>query len=139
MPYIPKDARGFVSKLGASTPGELNYAITMQLIGAWNQVPVKRLPLQKALTAITLGYWRKKKARGFGNYNAINEILGALAGAWMEFDRRICSSNSPDAAFDKFAIAKAIAKVQQDFYAKIAVPYEEKKCAMNGDLPYATE
>lgn len=79
MPYIKQTDR---DKLGydlpaASNPGELNYLIT-QLIQT---------------------YWTDH-----GRYQAINDILGALEGAKLEF------------------------------YRRVAAPYEDTKIKENGDV-----
>lgn len=79
MPYINSEQKESVAQVGAQTPGQLNYAITKLLIRYWN--------------------------REFNQtYTAINDILGALEGAKLEFQRRIVT------------------------------PYEETKIKENGDL-----
>ncbi len=80
MPYIKQERRdvfeGFLPS--ASNPGELNYLFTQ----------------------ILLNYWID-----FGSkYQTINDILGALEGAKLEF------------------------------YRRVAAPYEEKKIKENGDV-----
>ena len=75
MPYIKQEDRS--EYLSPSTAGELNYCITKLLVS----------------------YWIEK-----GNYQGINDILGALEGAKMEF------------------------------YRRVAVPYEDKKIFENGDV-----
>lgn len=78
MPYIPQEDR--LHALHAPrTPGELNYAITMLL--------------------------RFYMAEKGVNYTFINDCLGAMEGAKMEFNRRV------------------------------VVPYEKAKIMENGDLP----
>jgi SLT domain-containing protein len=82
MPYITQDRRKQLNPHSydpewASTPGELNYQIT-ELIKQ---------------------YWKST-----GNYQGINDIVGVLEGAKLEF------------------------------YRRIAVPYEDKKIAENGDV-----
>lgn len=79
MPYIKQEDRYRLCLIGNSTtPGELNYEIT-QLI---------------------LGYF----GRNGSKYQQINDVLGALEGAKLEF------------------------------YRRIAVPYENNKWAENGDV-----
>jgi len=81
MPYIKPEQR---TQLGVTytdypkTPGELNYCITLYL----------------------RDYFKDNGA----NYQAINDIVGALEGAKLEF------------------------------YRRVAVPYEDKKIAENGDV-----
>lgn len=82
MPYIKQDRRSELDPntydFGfAETPGELNYQIT----------------------EIILQYWRRT-----GNYQGINDIVGALEGAKLEF------------------------------YRRAAAPYEDKKIVENGDV-----
>jgi hypothetical protein len=72
MPYITKKRREmlradeqFAPSAKPETPGELNYAITMLLIEYWTRSP---LP---------------------GNYTRINDIVGAIECAKLEFQRRV--------------------------------------------------
>jgi hypothetical protein len=75
MPYIKQSDR--TADLKPSTPGELNFV----------------------LTRIVFAYWQER-----GNYQAINDVLGALEGAKLEF------------------------------YRRVAAPYEDTKIAENGDV-----
>lgn len=78
MPYIKSYERvGLEPLCSPKTPGELNYVITV-LIRA---------------------YWKRT-----GNYQGINDIVGALEGAKLEF------------------------------YRKVASKYEDKKCEDNGEV-----
>lgn len=84
MPYIKPEKRkeietGKKQRQELTGPGELNYMITMLLIGYVSQDPN-------------------------GGYQAINDCLGALEGAKLEF------------------------------YRRLAVPYENKKKKENGDV-----
>jgi hypothetical protein len=79
MPYVQKGVREFLNQgIPITNPGNLNYLITML---------IKR-------------YWEESS----GNYVAINDIVGALEGAKLEF------------------------------YRRIAAPYEDKKIVENGDV-----
>jgi hypothetical protein len=79
MPYIkPQDRYESPDISPITNPGMLNYRITMLLIRYW--------------------------ANSAENYQAINDIVGAVEGA------------------------------KQEFYRRIAVPYENKKCRENGDV-----
>jgi len=82
MPYITRDKRP-LARTHPVTAGELNYAITELL----------------------LSYIRFKTL----SYQTINDIVGALAGAQMEF------------------------------YRRVAVPYENGKIEQNGDVYEETE
>lgn len=84
MPYIKPDQKPAVDKYGPSTPGELNYAIT-RLISYY---VAREAVLRKD------GY----------SYTALNDVLGALEGAKLEFVRRV------------------------------VVPYEDRKISINGDV-----
>ena len=77
MPYIVQELREKVLREGPMNAGELNYAITYLLKQYWYQT---------------------------GNYQGINDIVGALEGAKMEF------------------------------YRRVAVPYENEKIKENGDV-----
>ena len=79
MPYIPQNRREEVAHTGEyQTPGELNYEISFLL----NEY-IKQHGL---------------------SYSTINDIVGALEGAKLEF------------------------------YRRVAAPYEEKKIKDNGDV-----
>lgn len=79
MPYIPEHVRS-TAAVAPETPGDLNYAITITL---------KRY----------LDRWQ-----GNYSYKDLNDILGAIEGAKLEF------------------------------YRRVVVPYEDKKMEQNGDV-----
>lgn len=86
MPYIRKDFKDFLSTKGVievgdlcTTPGELNFVIS----------------------TIVRDYFRRTDK---GNYQAINDVIGALEGAKIEF------------------------------YRRVAAPYEDLKIKENGDV-----
>lgn len=78
MPYVHPSIRAELKERLPRNSGELNYRITN----------------------VILDYWKMSK----GNYEAINDIVGALEGAKIEFCRRVTA------------------------------PYEEVKIATNGDV-----
>lgn len=78
MPYIKEDRKEELKYYSPSTPGELNYL----------------------LTKIIKNYLNTKGL----SYTAVNDILGALEGAKLEF------------------------------YRRVVVPYEDKKIKENGDV-----
>ncbi len=79
MPYITQKAKDRLAEgQPIQGPGELNYLITLLLIRAWKNSPQ--------------------------NYQAINDVVGAVEGAKQEFIRRI------------------------------VVPYEQGKIIENGDV-----
>ena len=80
MPYIPQTVRhALIEGRGAPcTPGELNFLFTRAIVQYYERSPV--------------------------NYRTINDVLGALEGAKLEF------------------------------YRRVAVPYEDQKREENGDV-----
>lgn len=86
MPYIKQEAResivsgGVINPEHVRTPGDLNFALTALI---------------------------KDYIRNYGlNYQRINDVLGALEGAKIEF------------------------------YRKVVAPYEDTKIVENGDVPF---
>jgi len=79
MPYITRDAREELYDRDPENPGELQYLIAMMLSD----------------------YISDKDQY---NYQTLNDVMGALAGA------------------------------QQEFYRKIVAPYEDKKELLNGSV-----
>lgn len=78
MPYITEERRDEINGgRRPFTPGELNYCVTKMLLSYWSIEP---------------------------SYQNINDILGALEGAKLEF------------------------------YRRVVVPYEDKKIEENGDV-----
>lgn len=77
MPYIKQSDREVMTFMAPRSAGELNYKIT----------------------EIIRSYWEAT-----GNYQGINDIVGALEGAKLEF------------------------------YRRIAAPYEDTKITANGDV-----
>jgi hypothetical protein len=77
MPYIKQVDRQRLEYELPQTPGELNYEITNLILKYWDHS---------------------------GNYQGINDIIGALEGAKLEF------------------------------YRRVAAPYEDKKIVENGDV-----
>jgi hypothetical protein len=79
MPYIVEERRAELDPMvHPETPGELNYCITM----------------------VVIDYLKSHKL----SYGTINDIVGALDGAKMEF------------------------------YRRVAIPYEDEKISTNGDV-----
>jgi hypothetical protein len=72
MPYINKEQKESVAQNGAQTPGQLNYDITRLLIR----------------------YWKREFNQ---TYTSINDILGALEGAKLEFQRRVVQKYEDEA------------------------------------------
>lgn len=60
------------------------------------------------------------------SYRVINDVIGALEGAKLEFKRRKGPGlNNVLNAFDE---------VKTDFYRRVAAPYEDEKIKQNGDV-----
>jgi hypothetical protein len=78
MPYINPDSRSFVDAHGPRTPGELNYAITKLLVGylKWH-----KLYPQPTVDNVD---WHP-----LPTYQDINDIIGAVEAAKLEFMRRV--------------------------------------------------
>lgn len=85
MPYIKQERRDELQADAAANHGE------------WS--PNNAGELNYVFTCIALAYFKVR-----GNYQAINDIVGALEGAKMEF------------------------------YRRMAVPYEDTKIIENGDV-----
>jgi alpha-glucuronidase len=132
MPYIIKASRERALNNPAMA-GELNYAITMRLIEAYSRMghPTALNKMKAELRELVMNYWINANSQ---NYQAINDILGALAGALMEFRVRTGRQSFGPHAIARQMIARAISPVVDEFYLTIAVPYERAKCEENGDV-----
>lgn len=90
MPYISQDRRVDIDHFSRAVPktvGELNYAITLMCL---RYVRRDDIETQSAASQVT--------------YQAVNDVLGALEGAKLEF------------------------------YRRLAAPYEDTKIVQNGDV-----
>lgn len=128
MPYIKKLRRTDLA--GGEIPqnaGELNYAITKQMIrlhndpGVINQSVAQEEMRQTILSASNIYI----QSRGL-SYQSINDVMGAITCAAMEFSRR--TGEYPD------WLADAMVDVATEIYVKVAVPYEDEKIKQNGDV-----
>jgi hypothetical protein len=64
-----------------------------------------------------------------------NEDILKIAGVLNYCITRICSSCSGDISYQKIAIITGVLEnVKQEFYRRIASPYEDKKIIENGDV-----
>jgi hypothetical protein len=118
MPYI-EEARRRVVGLSAAPDncGELNFALTMTVLELDDMRGAEAV-----MEAICLQYIQRKGLK----YQHINDVVGAVFGAKLEYVRRT-GSRKFDSLFDDVA---------KSFYRGIAAPYEDTKIASNGDLPY---
>jgi hypothetical protein len=128
MPYITQTARQIIDDGGIiQTAGELNYTFT-QALKRFD--PNKKLFLRSGLTeALNLSIERYMSTSGL-SYRVINDVLGALEGAKLEFKRR----KGPGLNH----VLNAIDEVKADFYRRVAAPYEDEKIKQNGDV-YGTD
>ena len=124
MPYIKQSLRKRLDsgELRPATPGELNYEITkgiVKVLAGMESARFKQRTLELCRKYVT--------DAGTLRYQVINDVVGAIDGAKMEF---ICRTDQP---FNSDVIT-ALNQARDEFYAEVAVPYETKKCAENGDV-----
>jgi hypothetical protein len=130
MPYIPQEDRDR-AYLTPRTPGELNYAITRRMINAWEiKNPLAVNAMAGGIRQMFFIYWSEK----IQNYTTINDILGATAGAIMEFRRRVQPKAFGPEGIARQMIVRAISKVVDGFYNEVAARYEDSKIEENGDV-----
>ena len=112
MPYITIEERKAM-RHGAPplTAGQLNYAICKAWLNGKSEADIK---------AIVMAYWASWGTSQ--DYALINHIVGAIICAGIEINRR--TNAEPDFLLD----------IVDDFYTDIAVPYEDTKCKLNGDI-----
>lgn len=109
FPDMPKDC------------GELNYALTMIVVG---HDRIQYGQLDRMLKAVGTAYLMGQPLR----YQRINDVIGAYHGAEMELQRR-----RPGAK--KFEAISLIA-CARSLYSTIGVAYEIQKIAENGDIDF---
>jgi hypothetical protein len=117
MPYISPQAREHIAQgYVPATAGELNYALTKEC-QHWH------LPwIGTRLSRVIVDYMVDHPIRA---YQDINDVLGAMAGARLEFRRR---------EGEVMRVENALEAAQEAFYTTYAVPYEEEKRRINGDV-----
>lgn len=118
MPYIEEARRRVVGiQESPQNCGELNFALTMTVL------ELDDMPgMEAVMMALCLRYIREKGLK----YQHINDVMGAVFGAKIEYVRRT-DRHKFDSLFDDVA---------RRFYHDVAAPYEDTKIASNGDLPY---
>lgn len=132
MPYITQERRAAIhSGEAPKTAGEFNYKISMIMIEAYE---ASKHPNARGESIGYVGaseeieHAARNYIQGHGiSYAVINEVIGALTCAAIEFKRRVPRSHYP---------AIFIGCVAHGLYASIAAPYEDQKILDNGDLPY---
>jgi hypothetical protein len=115
MPYIKQEDRSRVDGGNIQTSGELNYAVTRLLLGHTSDFAYD-------LAVLLQDYI---KTNGL-SYSKINDCLGALEGAKLEFRRRTDTWSNPE--------LQTLDNIKKEFYDNVAAPYEDTKIKLNGDV-----
>jgi hypothetical protein len=117
MPYITKTARQIIDHGGPiATAGELNYAITKELLRMYNAYTC-----EETRVFILDHIDSYLKQRGL-SYTVINDIVGALECSRREFRRR------------RMFNPVLLTDIADVFYTDVAVPCEKQKIQDNGDV-----
>jgi hypothetical protein len=125
MPYITQIARQQLADGGLiQTAGELNYTFT-QAIRKYD-CEEGRFSEEGLTQDLNLLIGRYIATHG-KSYSVINDILGALEGAKLEYKRRrgLRGYESLKWVFDD---------VKTEFYRRVVSPYEDEKIKQNGDV-----
>ncbi len=131
MPYIKKDRREEARNSPMSC-GELNYSFTMLMIGAWQEREnmIGIFPNFRVCVRDRMDWYCEHSGI---SYATINDILGAMAGATMEFARRVKIDNPADAQW-LHRLTKVCSQTIHEFYNEVAVDFETKKIEENSDV-----
>jgi hypothetical protein len=125
MPYIDCRRRAPILEEGALplNAGELNFAITSYLIDSTPIIdPSERVAtIQHGVRLICDRYLIEGLT-----YQRINDVMGALHCAGLEYRRRTGDTLAQTALLNMARLT----------YDRIAVPYELQKIDANGDLPF---
>ena len=117
-PYIDQESRNQIRHgRPPLTAGELNYVITKIFLTGGDNIEGK-------IYRAAIGFWTCSGHQQ--NYQLINDIIGAMECAKMEYKRR---ANNPS---DEIIFAVDAAK--NNFYDMIVTPYEKTKIQANGDI-----
>ena len=117
MPYItPEERKQLFLGKKPSTPGQLNYVITLLALKL-KDYPVD---LRRGIRDAILEY-----LGGRASYTLFNGVMGVLECARLEYVRRAGWDVYIDDAFDSF---------EKRFYSEFIAPYEDKKKEENGDV-----
>jgi hypothetical protein len=121
MPYIEQKRRRVldIHPYAATTPGELNYIITKELVE-----PESIVVMEQRIEAY-LGVYLAKG--GKLSYSLLNEVVGALECARREYVYRMQASGDN-------AIVAMLRDVITTLYNGLVRPYEDNKIKENGDL-----
>lgn len=137
MPYVDREARHAMDHgRPPMTAGELNYAITLELIDftfkerPFHEVGEAVVTFVNRTSKLMKDYWEAPWHQK-RNYQLANDVLGASIGAAFEYTRRAHGK----AEEDTINLASTLlADVTSEFYDEIVEPYEKTKIAENGDV-----
>jgi hypothetical protein len=126
MPYIKSDdyTRAAVEPI---TPGELNYAITLQAIKVL-EGHLGLIQFVLAVDKLISGYF-KRVGMSYTNGNA---VMGVLDCAARELNRRV--PPSVGWSTDVFMLYSFLNNMRDDLYDTRLAPYEDTKIEENGDV-----
>lgn len=112
MPYIDKKSRKDIDEHGRApiTAGELNYVFCKIMLADNSDIDAIQWVIKRYL--INVGTC----------YQSMNDVMGALTGAYEELRRRTNQS------------CKILINAEADFYDTVVAPYEDKKILENGDV-----
>ncbi len=117
MPYItPEERKQLFLGKKPSTPGQLNYVITLLALKL-KDYPVD---LRRGIRDAILEY-----LGGRASYTLFNEVMGVLECARLEFLRRVGYDVYINDSFDS---------MEKWLYTQFIGPYEDKKKEENGDV-----
>lgn len=122
MPYIKREEYARAARLPI-TAGELNYAITLNII--------EHLELHFSLAgfrAQVLKLCESYINRRGVNYTVMNEVLGVIACSALEAFRRCGDTHAVERVTDM------LADVGNHIYNDMLAPYEDGKIRENGDV-----
>ena len=123
MPYVTKTQREALTVRWPADAGELNYVITQQLLLYWRHPSYSFGSRMQWFFDCLLNYLSSHDRR----YQTINDIVGAVECAKLEFIRRQ-GAQVASSFFTPLDDAKRI------FYKEVAAPYEDEKITENGDV-----
>jgi len=125
MPYIPQSQREAMEKDPGliSNPGHLNYKLTKFILA-------KEFVDMDDLQFNLDHYCQTFFAATTKNYQASNDIIGALNCCALEFKRRFHDGYGRD----RKKVLRVLELVASNFYTSTTAPYEDVKIEENGDV-----
>jgi len=135
MPYITKQAREELSERTAETSGELNYNITkviddfVLLYGMYYETFNTIMGVLEKVKAVFIS--QDKQSLSF--FEFIKEDTEALVvDIAIEIEAFVFASH--DTSDKTLAVLGALEGAKTEFIRRVITPYENKKCAENGDV-----